>query len=253
MTGEWRDRVAIVTGASSGIGAALALALSSRGARVVLAARREERMSDVAARCASETLVVPCDVTVRADRERAILETLDRWGRIDLLVNNAGRGLYASFEKTAIADLRDLLELDFFSVFSMTQAVLPSFRAAGRGAILNVASTGGLVAHAENVSAYLAAKHAVVGLSRGLRRDLAGTGISVQVVCPHLTATDFFGVGVGAERMKDAAARLRPRMDSTEEVAEGAVAAIGDEPFVIFPTEGSRRAYERFRDVEEEA
>jgi len=194
-------------------------------------------------------MTVTCDVTVSEDRRRLVDAVLERRGRIDVLVNNAGIGLYAAFGDVKEADLRELLEVDLVAVFRMTQEVLPAMRAAGRGAIVNVASTGGLIAHAPNVSAYLAAKHAVVGMSRGLRRDLEGTGISVQVVCPHLTDTKFFEVGVGAEAMREAAGRLRNRMDTAEDVAEGTAEQIGIGSFIIFPTERARAAYERFRDL----
>lgn len=249
MMSRLNGKVVIITGASSGIGAALARSCSKRGAHVALAARRGEQLAEVAVTCPGETMVVTCDVTVSEDRQRLVNAAVERWERIDVLVNNAGIGLYAPFDKTGEADLRALMEVDFMAVFGMTQLVLPLMRATGRGAIVSVASTGGLIVHAPNVSAYLAAKHAVVGLSRGLRRDLEGTGISVQVACPHLTDTGFFETGVGAEEMQVVAAPLRCLMDTAEDVAEGTVEQIGADPFVIFPTARSRAAYERFRDL----
>jgi len=249
MTNRLNGEVVIITGASSGIGAALARSCSKRGARVALAARRNARLAEVAASCPGETMAVACDVTVPEDRQRLVNVVVEKWGRIGVLVNNAGIGLYAPFDQTREADLRELLELDFVAVFCMTQLVLPVMRAAGRGTIVNIASTGGLIAHAPNVSAYLAAKHALVGLSRGLRRDIEGTGISVQVVCPHLTDTEFFEAGVGAEEMRMVAAPLRSRMDRAEDVAEGTTEQIGTESFIIFPTARAQAAYERFRDL----
>ena len=249
--GRWQGQVVIVTGASSGIGAALSRAYSERGACVALAARRAERLAETAAACPGETLSVVCDVTDGEGRRRLVAETLDRWGRIDVLVNNAGCGMYAPFDEIEEEDFRALLDVNLIAVLRMTQEVLPILRAAGRGGIVNIASTGGLIAHAPHLSAYLAAKHAVVGLSRGLRRDLEETGIFVQAVCPHLTDTDFFSTGVGAEVMHTVADRLRDRMDTAREVAEGTVEQTGSGPFLVFPTERSRRAYERFREGEE--
>ncbi len=238
--------VVVITGASSGIGAALACRCAEQGARVVLAARRADRLAGVARTCTGEPLPVACDVTLAADRARLVETALEHYGQIDVLINNAGIGLYAPFEATAETDLRAVFEVDFFAVFLMSQAVLPSMRAVGRGAIVNVASTGGLVAHTTNVSGYLAAKHAVVGMSRGLRRDLAGTGITVQVVCPHLTNTDFFGAGIGADAMQPVVEPVREKMDTPEEVATGTVSQIGAGPFLVFPTQRAQAAFARF-------
>ncbi len=248
MRNGLNGRVVVVTGASSGIGAALARACSECGAHVVLAARRAERLAEVAAMCEGEPVAVACDVTHAGDRRRLVDETLALHRRIDVLLNNAGIGLYAPFEETTDTSLREMFEVNFFSMFHMTQAVLPTMREAARGAIVNMASTGGLIAHTTDVSAYLAAKHAVVGMSRGLRRDLEGTGISVQVVCPHLTDTEFFGAGIGADRMHKAVESVRGKMDTPDEVAEGTVSQIGVGPFVVFPTARSEAAFARFKE-----
>lgn len=246
---RWADQVVIITGASSGIGASLAKEFSSHGARVVLAARRKEKLDEVARACAGEALSVVCDVTMAEDRVRLVDTALERFGRIDVLVNNAGIGLYGPFEQTTEQDLRSLFEVDFYSVFLLSQAVVPAMTRAGRGTIINVASTGGLVAHTQGVAAYLAAKHAVVGLSRGLRRDLKESGIQVQVVCPHLTDTEFFGLGVGADKMQAEVAAVRHKMDTAQDVAEGAVRALEEGTFLVFPTQRSETAFERFRDL----
>lgn len=246
MTNRLTEKTVIITGASSGIGAALAVACSKRGARVVLAARRAEQLAKVAGSCAGETLTIPCDVSNDDERRQLVEHVLNEWGRIDVLINNAGFGLYAPFDEIEESDLRSLFDVNVIAVFRMTQQVLPAMRDAGHGMIVNIASTGGLIAHAPNVSAYLAAKHAVVGMSRGLRRELEDSDISVQVVCPHLTDTGFFGVGVGAEAMSQVADRLRGHMDSAEDVAEGTIEQMGKEPFVIFPTAQSKKAYNRF-------
>jgi len=239
-------RVVVITGASSGIGAALARGCSQRGARVALAARSRDRLSAAARLCPGETLVVPCDVTVDDDRRRLVDGVMARWGRIDVFVNNAGIGSYALFDEVELTDLRAMLEVDVVAVFALTQEALRVMRPVGSGLILQVASTGGLIAHAPCVSAYLAAKHAVVGMSRGLRRDLEGTGIRVLVVCPHLTDTGFFATGFGAAAMKETADRLRKHMDTADEVAEGILREMDSASFVLFPTERARAGYERF-------
>lgn len=217
--------------------------------RLVLAARRIERLTEVADACGRDTLVVPADLTAPADRRRLVDRAAAHWGRIDVLVNCAGIGLYAPFADTREEDLRALFEVTVFAAFALTQAVLRVMRPAGRGRIVHVASTGGLIAHSVNVCAYLAAKHAVVGMCRGLRRELDGTGISVQVACPHLTDTPFFEAGIGAAAMESEAGRLRPIMDSAEAVAEGIADGLSSERFVVFPTRRSRAAYERFAEA----
>lgn len=246
---SWKDHVVIITGASSGIGAALAKVFCRQGARVVLAARREDRLDEVARACAGDALPVACDVTRAEDRAHLVDRALAHCGRIDGLVNNAGIGLYGSFDETTEEDLRALFDVNVHALFLLSQAVVPWMRRAGRGLIVNVASTGGLVAHTQGVAAYLATKHAVVGLSRGLRRDLEGSGIRVQVVCPHLTDTEFFGAGVGSERMHAEVESIRHKMDTAMDVAEGTVRALETGDFLVFPTERARTAYERFRDV----
>lgn len=246
---RWDRQVVVITGASSGIGAALAEVFAARGAEVVLAARRQDRLAEAAQACTGDPMMVACDVTRAEDRTRLVDATMARHGRIDVLVNNAGIGLYAPFERTQEADLRAVFEVDFFAAFLLSQAVVPTMRAAGHGAIVNVASTGGLVAHTAGVAAYLAAKHAVVGMSRGLRRDLDGTNITVQVVCPHLTDTDFFGAGIGAEEMRPMAEALRGKMDSSRDVALGTVAQVGSGPFLVFPTPRAEAAFSRFREA----
>jgi len=246
---DLRDKVVIITGASSGIGAALGRAFSREGARVALAARRLDRLQQVARECGSETLVIPADLTRESDRETVVGKTLERWERIDILVNNAGSGIYGPFLAAREADWRQIFEINLFSLVFMTRAVLPILQAQGSGTIVNMASIGGLIAHSEKVTPYVASKHAVVGFSRGLARDLAGTGIRVLAVCPHLTATEFFVSSPGAREMAPVVDQYRSFMDSPEEVAQGILSQLGSERVVVFPTAKPARAYERQKDI----
>ncbi len=246
---ELSGKVGIVTGASAGIGAVLARALSEQGVRVALAARRREKLEEIAKECPNETLPVRCDVTQDKDRKALVEETLRRWGRIDILVNNAGIGMYGPIEHASEADIRRLFEVNVFAVFFLTQLVIPIMKRQGSGMILNIGSIGGVVAHSANVTPYVAAKHAVVGFTRGLRRDLEGTGIAVKVVCPQLVYTDFYRKSIGAERMAGMVERLKDRMDTPEEVVQGIFAQLSSDEVVIFPTGKSRKAYELFRDL----
>ncbi|MEW5826911.1 MAG: SDR family NAD(P)-dependent oxidoreductase [Candidatus Bipolaricaulota bacterium] len=244
--GHLAGKVVLITGASSGIGAGLARACSHGGARVALVARSERELMETARDCPGETAVLPGDATCDADRKSIVGSVVRRWGGLDILVNSAGIGCYGAFDELEERDLRDVLEINLVAAFRMTQEALRVMRVVNRGLILQVASTGGLIAHAAKVSAYLASKHALVGMSRGLRRDLEGTGIRVQVACPHLTDTPFFGRGHGAEEMKAVADSLRDRMDTADEVAQGIVKGMDSDRFVIFPTSRARAAYERF-------
>ena len=244
-----RGKVAIITGASSGIGAALARAFSKEGVLVVLAARRIEKLQEVADACPSQTLVVQCDVTSEEERQKLLDETLERFGRVDILVNNAGIGLYADIEETEESDLRHLFEVNVFAVFLLTKLVLPVMKKQGSGLILNIGSIGGLIAHSNKVAAYVSSKHAVVGFTRGLVKDLHGTGVDAKVVCPQLVDTGFYQVSVGARQMEGLLDKVKSRMDTTDQVVEGIMKGIFSEQLVILPTEKSEKAYERFRDI----
>ena len=242
-------KVVIVTGASSGIGASLARGFSREGALVTLAARREDRLREVARSCLHEVLVVPADLLRPQDRETIVQETTARWGRIDILVNNAGIGMYGPFLQTTEAAWRQIFETNLFSMVFLTQAVLPVMQTQGEGLVLNLASIGGLIAHAEKVAAYVASKHAVVGFSRGLARDLAGTGIRVLAACPHLTATEFFRFSPGAEEMAPTVEKFKSFMDSPEDVAQGILNQLDSDRLVVFPTAKPAKVFEKQRDI----
>jgi len=246
---DLNSKVVIVTGASSGIGAALAQGFSRHGARVTLAARRLGRLKEVAEKCPGEILIVRADLIREGDRTAIFQQTVDQWGRIDILVNNAGLGMYGHFMGTTEADWRQIFEINLFAAVFLTQAVLPIMQAQGQGIVVNMTSIGGLIAHSDKVTPYVASKHALVGFSRGLARDLAGTGIRVLAVCPHLTETEFFTVSPGAEEMAPVVEKYRGFMDSPEEVAKGILDQLDSKQLVVFPTTKPARAYEKQKDV----
>jgi short-subunit dehydrogenase len=214
-----------------------------------LAARREDRLREVARSCPQEVLVVPVDLLRSRDRENLVRETTARWGRVDILVNNAGMGMYGSFLQTTETAWRQIFEINLFSMVFLTQAVLPIMIARGDGLVLNLASIGGLIAHAEKVTPYVASKHAVVGFSRGLAKDLAGTGIRVLAACPHLPATEFFRFSPGAEEMAPTVEKFKSFMDTPEDVAEGILNQLDSDRLVVFPTAKPAKAYEKQRDI----
>lgn len=191
-----RGKVVIVTGASSGIGRATALEFAGAGARVALGARREDRLREVVEQIegeGGEALWVKTDVARREDVERLVRATLDRWGQVDVLVNNAGFGHYARVEDIDEADMRALLDVNFFGTLYGIQAVLPHMRARRTGHIVNVSSVAGRQGFPFH-GGYAAAKHAVIGLTAALRGELAGSGVRASVVLPVGTATEFFDV-----------------------------------------------------------
>jgi len=188
---QFTDQVVIVTGASTGIGRATAVAFAAAGARVVLAARQADRLREIAAAQPDRFLVVPTDVTRDADVARLVDTTLQRWSRVDILVNNAGLGMRVPVETMPLADAQHLLDVNFFGVVRCTQAVLPVMRRQGRGQIVNVGSILSLLATPRN-AVYAASKFAVRAFSDALRIELHGSGIDVILIMPGYTDTPFF-------------------------------------------------------------
>jgi NADP-dependent 3-hydroxy acid dehydrogenase YdfG len=209
---ELQDSVVLVTGASSGIGAATARAAADAGAKVVLTARRADRIAALAAEL-PEALAVPTDVTHDGDLERAVEQAVARFGRVDVLVNNAGQGLHVPIERIGLDDLRAVLELNVIGALAAMQAVIPTMRTQGSGAIVNV-SSGTTLHTMPGVGGYAATKAALNTLSSVARLELADAGIVVSTVFPRITDTDFHDV-LRAGALREGA----PRGHSPEQVA----------------------------------
>jgi NAD(P)-dependent dehydrogenase (short-subunit alcohol dehydrogenase family) len=213
-----KDSVVVVTGASGGIGAALARLVGQRGGRPVLAARREPELGEAAARSGPHALAVVADVTRREAVERLRDAALSRFGAIDVWVNNAGRGITRPVSELSDEDFDEMMRVNVKSALYGMQAVLPHFRERGRGHIINVSSMLGRVPFAPARSAYNAAKHALNALTANLRMELRGSfpGIHVSTVLPGVVATEFgvHALGGGVD------SRTIPFAQSVEEVAE---------------------------------
>jgi NAD(P)-dependent dehydrogenase (short-subunit alcohol dehydrogenase family) len=178
-------RVAIVTGASAGIGEALALGLAGAGARVAVAARRRDRLDALARRIGGEALAVACDVASAADVDRLVGETLARFGRIDVLVNNAGFVEVVPAEAEPLASFESVVDVNLVGAFRCAQRCGREMLAQGAGAIVNVASILGLVGVGQIPQAsYAASKGGLVNLTRELAAQWARRGVRVNALAP---------------------------------------------------------------------
>lgn len=214
MTG---DTVVAITGASSGIGAALSEMLSSRGASVVLVARRGDRLAEVAARCGARALAVVADVTDRTDVQRVVRESLDRFGRIDVWVNNVGQGITRQPSQLTDEDIDEVMRVNVKSALYGMQEVLPHFTERGTGHIVNVSSILGRLPYAVYRSAYCGAKHFLNALTATFRREVQQMhpDIHFSLVSPGVVRTEF---GLNA-RHGGPDSRQLPDSQSAEEVA----------------------------------
>jgi len=214
---DMQDKIVVITGASGGIGAALAETVAARGASVALLARRADALRAVADRCAGRALPLVTDVTKRADVGRAVDETIARFGHIDVWVNNAGQGVSRLPSELTDEDVDAMVAANVKSVLYGMQAVLPHFKARGRGHVINVSSMLGRIPFAVIRSAYSGAKHFMNALTQMFREEVQQTHPDIQfsIVSPGVVRTDF---GVNA-RNGGADSRTLPATQSAEEVA----------------------------------
>lgn len=238
------DQVAIVTGASRGIGRAIAEALAAAGARVVLAARRAEPLVAAAAAIEShggKAHAVATDVTVRGDVQHLIDLTLERYGRLDILVNNAGRsGSGRPLAEIDDEEWRRVLDGNLTGTFYCCRAALPAMLRAGYGRIVNVSSRVGLAAHvlgsrpgAVALADYAVAKAGVVALTKALAHEVAPNGITVNAVAPGPVVTEML-MAVGEEEVARRAALVPVgRLGRPEDIARAVLYLVGpDSGFV---------------------
>jgi NADP-dependent 3-hydroxy acid dehydrogenase YdfG len=219
------DKVVVITGASAGIGAEVAKQLGALGAKVVLAARRKEQLDAVAARIGENALAVVTDVVKRGEVERLAKAALERFGRIDVWVNNAGRGISRSVGDLTDEDLDVMWRDNMKSVVYGIQAVLPHFKSRNAGQIVNVSSGLSRAPLAPVRAAYGAVKSAVNMLTASLRVELRAThpGIHVTLLLPGVVATDFGLNSLGAGIVDN---RKLPGAQPVEEAAKAIVDVI---------------------------
>ncbi|SCW75825.1 hypothetical protein SAMN04487970_104137 [Paenibacillus tianmuensis] len=188
---DFQGKIAVITGASSGIGALMAQMLAQRGAVPVLMARSEQKLAEASAKIQGQHGVYRLDVTsaeqVTATMERVIAE----YGRIDILINNAGYGVFDPFVTAPLSEFESMMDVNYMGTVRCTKAVLPSMLKQGSGHIVNIASMAGKIGSAKS-SGYSATKHAVLGLTSCLRQELVGTGVRLTAVNPGPIDTPFF-------------------------------------------------------------
>jgi short-subunit dehydrogenase len=214
--------VIIVTGASDGIGAELARVLSRRGAKLALNARNEARLREVIPD--ANPLIVAGDITDPATRQRIVDETIARFGQIDVVINNAGAGLYSPAWRASIEDARRLMELNLFAPLALTQLAVPHMRTRKSGMIVNVGSMAGKIT-LPWFTLYSVSKYALGSLTEGLRMELKRDGIHAMIVCPGYVATNFQGHILGG-KVPSTVTRARALAITAERCAEDIVHGI---------------------------
>ena len=221
--------IALVTGASRGIGAACALALSKAGHRVALVSRDEKALQEVAATLPGQSLVVPADMLDPEAIDAAFARVEDEWGAVEILVVNAGAAMSAPLARTSDQDWQRMLDLNLTAPFRCLRRALPSMTSAGVGRVVVIASIAGK-AGAARIAAYTASKHGVLGLVRAAASEVATSGVTVNAVCPGYVDTPMTdesvaniasGTGRSPEEARDILANMQPigRLVTVEEVA----------------------------------
>jgi uncharacterized protein len=204
-------KVVVITGASMGIGEAIALEFVRHGANVVFSSRDAQRAESARQQVGNveRTFAMPCDVSKRSDLERLLQETLSRFGRADVWVNNAGFGLMDSIASMDMRECRRMFDTNLFGVLDAMQLVTPVMKQQGSGCIINIASTAGHIA-VPFMAGYCASKYALRAIGNAARLELKGTGVNVLTVCPGYISTDFSVNAVkGNDRLRLGAAAKR--------------------------------------------
>ncbi|HXP53589.1 MAG TPA: glucose 1-dehydrogenase [Streptosporangiaceae bacterium] len=227
------SKVAVVTGANTGIGAATARALAARGVSVVLAARREDKLSEVVAgitKAGGAAVACPADVTSEADVVRMVGTAQERFGRLDFAVNNAGTSARGRLMDLDIGAFDRAMAVNFRGTLLSMRAEIPALERAGGGSIVNVASVGGLVG-VPGLSAYTSSKHAVVGLTKSVALEYAEQGIRINATAPGGTATEMLNSGTPEQRDFLASYSAMKRVAEPGEIAAAIVFLLTDATF----------------------
>ena len=233
------DLVVVVTGASAGIGAALAEQLSRQGAAVAIVARRADALNETAARCSGTVLPILADMTVRADVRRTVSDTVARFGHIDVWVNNVGQGITRMPSELTDEDIDDMIRVNVKSALYGMQEVLPHFKERGRGHVINVSSMLGRMPFALFRSAYNGAKHFLNALTANFREELKTSypDIQISLVSPGVVFTEF---GLRAKH-GGVDSRTLPQGQTPEAVADVIAGVIRSRKPDVYTRPGARQ------------
>jgi uncharacterized protein len=209
-----KDKVVLLTGASSGIGWAAAVELARHGARLALAARRADKLTELARLLRTESFLVPCDVADVKQCRQAVKAVVKTYGRLDILINNAGVTASARFHEQDFRDVEKILQTNFCGAAALIHEALPVMLKQKQGHIINVASMAGLLGM-PYMAAYAASKFALVGLTDSLRREHYRSGIALTCICPGSVDTP-----MAAEGLKDRQLGRLARPKSAEQMAK---------------------------------
>lgn len=213
---EIKDKIIVITGASQGIGLATARHLFGLGAKVVVAAR-SKNIKDLEKEL-PDSLAIVTDMLNPEDITNMINKTIEKYGRIDILINNAGQGMYGPVEKIDIEQYKQIMDLNVYSVIRAMQAVIPHMRKQGQGMIVNI-SSGLTKMYVPGISAYSSTKYVLNVISLIARQELEKDHIIVSMVEPNMTATNFTKNSIGKRPDFSTAGRQIPKIDPPEKVA----------------------------------
>lgn len=253
--GRLAGKVALVTGGGTGIGKAIALAFAREGAKVAVAGRRKEKLQETVhemGKAGGSGLAIACDVSNARDAERAVQEAAENFGKLNVLVNNAGVLHVATIEGTSEEEWDRLMTINLKGPFLMCRAALPEFRKAGGGAIVNVGSVLGLIGMKDR-AAYCASKGGVALLTKAMALDHGHEHVRVNCICPSIVETELVAGLFAASEAGEAARKARVaqipvgRVGKPEDVAEMAVFLASEESSwmtgVAIPLDGGLSAY----------
>lgn len=185
------NKIVLITGASSGLGAGVASLLVEKGAIPILTARSEDKLEALSKQLKGEHQIIRMDVQQDDDVQRVVNQVIQKYGKIDILLNNAGYGQFKSITEMPLEDYKAMIDVNYLGIVRCTQAVLPHMLAAGSGQIVNIASLAGKFPTSKSTS-YTATKHAVLGFTNALRQELRETKIKISSINPGPIATAFF-------------------------------------------------------------
>ena len=218
---DFAGRVAIVTGAARGLGRAAATRLYERGASVAVNVRDAARAEDVARSLGDRAIAVPGDIASAGVPDDIVRRTLERFGRVDILVNNAALARSTRFADLSATEYRETLEVNLVAPFLLTKAVLPAMKAQHYGRIVNVSSSAGRMVSTLGSAAYTASKAGLLGLTRASAKELGAIGITVNAICPGMIDTELTRENASDELLERLASHYPvPRLGTAVETAD---------------------------------